>query len=140
MPHEVSNSRIAVIAARTVFRAYESFATRFVVITERARSRFENRDVDGIRTDSRQRLDLYKGVVDRLEEKIRDLLGSRVENEKVWASIKAVFSAYSSERPDWDIAETFFNSMTRRIFATRGVNEDITRFKHSRKLAVIEIS
>ncbi|NND72800.1 MAG: bifunctional isocitrate dehydrogenase kinase/phosphatase [Rhodothermales bacterium] len=121
----LSNSRIAVVAARKIFRAYESFNTRFTVITERARARFEARDVDGMRLDSRQRLDLYKGVVDRVEVKVRELLGDRIENEKVWASIKAVFSAYSSEREDWDIAETFFNSVTRRIFSTRGVNEDI---------------
>ena len=118
MNDDVSNSRIAVQAARTVFRAYESFTTRFTVLTERARSRFENQDVEGMRADSRQRLDLYKGVVDRVEEKLRGILESRIENEKTWASTKAVFSAYSSEREDWDIAETFFNSMTRRIFST----------------------
>ena len=125
MPANLSNSRIAIVAARTIFRAYESFNTRFTVITQRAKSRFENNDVQNMLRDSRQRLDLYKGVIDRVEAKVRDLLGPRIENEKVWASIKAVFSAYSSERQDWDIAETFFNSVTRRIFATQGVNEDI---------------
>lgn len=125
MTAPVPNSRLALSAARTIFRSYESYHTRFTVVTQRAQNRFETGDVQGMLRDSRQRLDIYKSVIDRLESKVRDLLTDRVENEKLWSSIKAVFSAYSSERQDWDIAETFFNSVTRRIFSTRGVNEDI---------------
>lgn len=125
MSNPLPNSRIALSAARTIFRSYESYSTRFTVITQRARNRFESGDVQEMLRDSRQRLDIYNAVIDRVEAKIRSLLSDRIENEKLWSSIKAVFSAYSSERQDWDIAETFFNSVTRRIFATRGVNEDI---------------
>jgi isocitrate dehydrogenase kinase/phosphatase len=43
----------------------------------------------------------------------------------VWASIKAVYSGLIAESGDWEIAETFFNSITRRIFATVGVDPHI---------------
>src|SRR5438067_11257894 len=39
--------------------------------------------------------------------------------------MKAVFSGMIGGRQDWDLAETFFNSLTRRIFATAGVDQNI---------------
>jgi isocitrate dehydrogenase kinase/phosphatase len=39
--------------------------------------------------------------------------------------MKAVYSGIISERDDWELAETFFNSTTRRIFTTVGVDEQI---------------
>jgi isocitrate dehydrogenase kinase/phosphatase len=39
--------------------------------------------------------------------------------------MKAVYSGLIAERDDWEVAETFFNSTTRRIFATVGVDPRI---------------
>jgi isocitrate dehydrogenase kinase/phosphatase len=39
--------------------------------------------------------------------------------------MKAVFSGFITERDDWELAETFFNSVTRRIFTTVGVDHQI---------------
>ena len=48
----------------------------------------------------------------------------------VWVSTKAVYSGLIHERDDCEIAETFFNSVTRRIFTTVGVDEEI-EFVHT---------
>lgn len=106
-------------------RSYETFTTRHAVITQRAQRRFELADYAGIRDDSRQRLLLYRQVVDRLVEKVRQILGPRSGDALTWAAMKAVYSTLASGRPDWNIAETFFNSLSRRHFTTVGVNEDI---------------
>jgi len=39
--------------------------------------------------------------------------------------MKAVYSGLIAQRDDWEIAETFFNSVTRRIFTTVGVDHQI---------------
>lgn len=39
--------------------------------------------------------------------------------------MKAVYSGLIANRDDWELAETFFNSVTRRIFATVGVDPQI---------------
>ena len=39
--------------------------------------------------------------------------------------MKAVYSGLIAGRDDWEVAETFFNSVTRRIFTTVGVDHQI---------------
>jgi isocitrate dehydrogenase kinase/phosphatase len=48
-----------------------------------------------------------------------------VTDRLVWAALKAVYSGMIAGREDWELAETFFNSVTRRIFATVGVDRNI---------------
>src|SRR5690606_35319369 len=75
--------------------------------------------------DARERLDLYERVARRAADSIRDLLENRTKDQMVWAGMKAVYSGLIMERHDWELAETFFNSVTRRIFTTVGVDPRI---------------
>ncbi|HFE66212.1 MAG TPA: bifunctional isocitrate dehydrogenase kinase/phosphatase, partial [Chloroflexi bacterium] len=64
-------------------------------------------------------------VIDRVVDDIRSLLDDRLMEKLVWASMKAVYSTLIARHEDWEIAETFFNSVTRRIFSTVGVDPQI---------------
>jgi isocitrate dehydrogenase kinase/phosphatase len=118
-------SRLANVGAAAIFSAYFEYDQRFRAITQRARWRFETRDWHGMHADSRERLDLYRELVDRVVDEICRLLAERVQEPLVWASMKAVYSGQIAPRDDWEVAETFFNSVTRRIFATVGVDPRI---------------
>ena len=39
--------------------------------------------------------------------------------------MKAVYSSLIATSTEWEIAESFFNSLTRRVFATEGVDQAI---------------
>src|SRR4051812_21080787 len=52
-------------------------------------------------------------------------MDERIDDRAVWSATKAVYSAHISQSQRWDIAESFFNSLTRRVFATEGVNAAI---------------
>ena len=80
--------------------------------------------------DSAERLGVYEGAVDQIVARVRELLKERTGSRLMWVSIKAVYSGLINDRGDWEIAETFFNSVTRRIFDTVGVDEEI-EFVHS---------
>ena len=80
--------------------------------------------------DSTARLGVYEATVDQIVARIRELLEDRVRSRLVWVSIKAVYSGLITDHDDCEIAETFFNSITRRIFDTVGVDEEI-EFVHS---------
>jgi isocitrate dehydrogenase kinase/phosphatase len=121
----LSDSRLANLGAKAIFDAFETYQSQFKAITQRAKTRFEARDWHGMQTDATERLDLYKVVIDQIEAGIRDLLAERLTEKLVWASMKAVYSGLISPRDDWDLAETFFNSVTRRIFTTVGVDAQI---------------
>lgn len=121
----MSISRLANLVANAIYDAYDAYCRQFTAITRRAKTRFEERDWPGMQADAAERLDLYTKIVNATVAEIRHLLADRVEQKLVWASLKAVYSGLIADRGDWELAETFYNSLTRRIFATVGVDPDI---------------
>jgi len=125
MTQALTNSQLSYQGANAIRKAFKTYRTRFKEITERAQSRFLDRDWQAMRTEATQRLELYRDAVDRIETVIRQLLADRVQDRPIWADIKAVYSATRVRNDDWELAETFFNSTTRRIFSTVGVDSKI---------------
>ncbi len=125
MSRRLTDSRLANIGAQTIQTAYVTLHDQFQAITERAKYRFDTQDWAGLRADAAERLGLYRRIVDLVEGSIRHLLGERVADPFIWAGMKAVYSGLIADRDDWDLAETFFNSATRRIFTTVGVDHRI---------------
>lgn len=125
MNQRLTDSRLANIGARTIQTAYITYKDQFQSITAQARDRFDTQDWAGLQADAAERLGLYRRIVDLAEGAIRDLLNDRLDDKLIWASMKAVYSSLIAERDDWELAETFFNSVTRRIFTTVGVDHQI---------------
>lgn len=125
MPQQVTTSRLANTISRAMRRAFDQYQANFREITSRARNRFEHRDWHGMQADSAERLEVYANAVDQIVARIHELLEDRTHSRPVWMAIKAVYSGLIDERDDWEIAETFFNSVTRRIFTTVGVDNEI---------------
>ncbi len=122
---QFTDSRLANMVAHAIFDSFEVYRTEFWVHTRRARQLFEARDWRGGQQNARARLDLYRRVVDDLERTIRAMLGEKVMSRMIWAGAKAVYSGLIVACDDWEQAETFFNSATRRVFTTVGVDEHI---------------
>lgn len=125
MVQRLTDSRLANLGATAIHEAFNRYQARFKAITRQAEARFQNRDWRGMQTDAVERLDLYRAVLDQIVSEIRGLLDDRLNNKLVWASMKAVYSSLILGHHDWEIAETFFNSVSRRIFATIGVDPQI---------------
>ena len=121
----LTDSRLANVAARQICDGFERYGRRFRKITCQAQKRFEEKDWQSQRADTQERLDLYQLMVDSVVVMVRNLLGERLTNKLVWASMKAVYSGLIADMADWELAETFFNSVTRRIFTTVGVDPQI---------------
>ncbi len=122
---DLSASRLANLAAGAVVEAFDRHQEAFAAIGRRARGRFERRDWSGAVQDAAERLDLYGCAIDEVESRVRATLGTRESDRLVWAGMKAVYSGLIAGRQDWELAETFFNSVTRRVFATVGVDRNI---------------
>jgi len=130
MPERVTVSRLANTIAKSIRRAFSQSQDEFCEITARAFDRFVKRDWHSMQADSAERLDVYSRAVERIAQRCRELLEDRAHSRPVWMSIKAVYSGLIDRRSDFEIAETFFNSVTRRIFTTVGVDNDI-EFVHT---------
>ncbi len=121
----LTDSRLAARCAEIAQHAFFDYQTRFNVITRRARERFLAGDWAGSFDDAAERLHSYNDVLDSLTNRIRKLMGARLPEHSIWTGIKAVYSSLIASSPAWEIAETFFNSLTRRVFATAGVDQAI---------------
>jgi cobalt-zinc-cadmium resistance protein CzcA len=64
-------------------------------------------------------------VLDGLTNRIIDLMGARLQERAIWQATKAVYSSLIAQSIRFEIAESFFNSLTRRVFATEGVDQAI---------------
>jgi isocitrate dehydrogenase kinase/phosphatase len=124
-PAPITDSRLAALCAQKTHQAFLDYRKCFQVITRRARERFLRRDFAGAYADAAERLQLYGNVLAGLTSNIEDLMGPRLGERSVWTAIKAVYSALIAQSSGWEIAESFFNSLTRRVFATAGVDQAI---------------
>src|ERR1039457_6548190 len=121
----LTGSRLAALCAQTTERAFLKYQERFYAINARARERFLARDWPAVFVDAAERLHLYGSVMDDLTGEIANLIGDRLSERSIWTAIKAVYSSLIAQSPAWEIAESFFNSLTRRVFATEGVDQAI---------------
>ena len=109
-------------SAALIHDAYVAYNEGFREITRRASARFAARDWHGLRADALERLELYRKILDPAVEGLTALLGPRLSDKSVWTSMKEAFAAAARDRVDIELAETFFNSASRRIFHTVGVD------------------
>ena len=113
---------VARLCATLIRAAFDFYREEFSRITRRAPLRFERRDWAGIQADSVERLDLYGRIVSRLVDQLQPLVGERIHDRSFWAPLKRAYAALLAGGPNLELAETFFNSVTRRVFETVGVD------------------
>ncbi|MFP4073580.1 MAG: bifunctional isocitrate dehydrogenase kinase/phosphatase [Actinomycetota bacterium] len=121
----LSDSRLSNFTAARILEGFEDYVARFRAFNTRAPKRFAEGDWRGMQADAVGRLRIYSRVVARAVEDISKMLGPRTDDPMLWIAIKAVYSGLIVDRQDWELAETFHNSITRQIFDTVGVDERI---------------
>jgi isocitrate dehydrogenase kinase/phosphatase len=119
--HSLAASR----GAAVVERAYEAYLDEFRRITRRAAGRHERREWQGIQQDARDRLDLHGTFVTRAIVELHDELGPPAASRPVWMEAKGAYVEAVGDRADYELAQTFFNSVTRRLFSTVGVDPGV---------------
>ncbi|MEZ0335928.1 MAG: bifunctional isocitrate dehydrogenase kinase/phosphatase [Gemmatimonadales bacterium] len=117
--------REVVAAVRAIDGAWSRYVVGFEEITLRARERFERRAWLAAQSDATERLTLYRVHLDAAVADVRDILGDAVMERTLWAAVKALHATGNRDRADAELAQTFFNSVTRRIFSTVGVDPGI---------------
>jgi len=104
---------------------FEDYNAEFTRITRKAARRFIERDWHAGRADAVKRIELYEQHVSGAIEALRQELGDRTHDRELWVEIKRRFEDQIVNLPDSDFYRTFLNSITRDLFATVGVDEQI---------------
>ena len=125
MSHATVTADLLQQAADTIYRGFEDYHDRFRAITRRAKSRFEHRDWHGIGRDTRERFTYHPQALDHTLDLLRELLGDAVDELEVWSRLKEAYAEAILGRDDFELAQTFFNSLTRRLHPHAGVDPRI---------------
>jgi isocitrate dehydrogenase kinase/phosphatase len=104
---------------------FEDYNAEFARITRRAARHFVARDWQLARADAVQRIELYEKHVSSAISGLREELGAALHDRELWVEIKRLFDQQIALLPDSDFYRTFLNSITREVFATIGVDEQI---------------
>ncbi len=118
-------SRVIAAAADLLAMAFEDYNASFSDITRRARRRFERHDRLGMQADSVTRLALYDSAVEEAIGRLEQRLAERLFSRTLWRDIRARYGELIERQLDAELYKTFFNTISRRLFKTRGVDPAI---------------
>ena len=123
----ISQEEIAAESARRVEEAFETYRNEFKSVTRRASDNFVNRRYSSQQIDAQIRLLLHRQSVNVCVETIKDLLSGLDETmrREVWVDARHLFAQSIAWRSDSELAETHFNSVTRRVFPMVGFDDDL---------------
>jgi len=111
--------------ADTIHSGFVDYIAGFNLISRRARSHFEKLEWSLQEADATERLNLHNEHVWKTVGLVEDLLGEQPDRRGEWRSARGHFKHRIAERSDMVLAETYFNSVTRRVFTTIGVDNDV---------------
>lgn len=112
-------------AAALILDAFLDYNGRFADVTRRAQRHFERRNWRHAQRDSALRIDLYDVCVSETLGRLELLLDDRVRSRPLWASMRGEYAALVEPLLDKELTKTFFNTLSRRFFHTRGVDDTI---------------
>ncbi|HEY1314922.1 MAG TPA: bifunctional isocitrate dehydrogenase kinase/phosphatase [Steroidobacteraceae bacterium] len=104
------------------FRLYNE---EFGRITRRAALNFLAEDWQTAQQDAVARIELYEQRVARSVAALAAQLQAKCNDVALWIDIKRAYELIVARRPDSDFYRTFFNSVTRDLFGTVGVNPEV---------------
>ena len=111
--------------AGVIYAGWERYREEFRSITRRALQRFETRAWGAGRADAAERLSLYARVVGEVQAELGQMFGEALTDPTTWRPLRPLFAEAIADRGDADLAETFFNSVTRHVLDTVGVDPSI---------------
>ena len=110
--------------ARILYERFEAFHSEFIAVTARAEGRFLARDWHGHRQDAAERLNLHTdAVLDTVETCRTRLPGTG--GRQAWIDAQRRYVEIVTRRGDMELAETFYNSVTRRLFGIVGLDREL---------------
>jgi len=111
--------------AAEIAEHFRSYNEEFGRITRRAALNFLAEDWQAAQRDAVARIELYEQRVTRCAQAVAGELKPQLGNTALWTEIKRAYEILVARRPDSDFYRTFFNSVTRDLFGTVGVNPEV---------------
>ena len=125
MPDAANVSSLAPRVAAVIHDGFEDYHARFAAITSRARLRFQQRQWAQARQDAVERIALYDQCIATCLDRLRRLADEAIGTRALWLQVHADYAALIEGQIDAELYKTFYNTLARRLFATRGVDPQV---------------
>ena len=97
--------------SRVILNGFYAYFAEFENITLAARTRFEQAEWSSMQEISSRRIDVYKETVMETLGVARHIAGEQIENLRFWAETRAIYAKLVQGMTNFEIAETFYNSI-----------------------------
>lgn len=111
--------------ASLIHEGFDTFYAAFMRLTRGARRYFDADDWLQLQEHQQRRIDLYQQYVGRTLASLTPLTSRYPQDMKLWEQAHEIYAGLAAPRIDVEVAETFFNAITRKIFNTEGVHPAI---------------
>ena len=110
--------------ARTILNGFTAYFAEFENITLSARTRFENAEWRATQEASMRRIDIYKLQVLETIDVVEYIAQDRLHDLDFWAETREIYAELVGGMTNFEIAETFYNSIFNAVFEHRWIRDD----------------
>jgi isocitrate dehydrogenase kinase/phosphatase len=110
--------------ARVILNGFYAYFAEFENITLAARTRFEQAEWTSMQDFSSRRIDIYKETVMETLAVARHIAGDQIEELTFWADTRALYAELVKGMTNFEIAETFYNSIFNSHFGHRSIRNE----------------
>ena len=111
--------------AKTILNGFRSYFADYLNATLSAKARFEKADWQGVQEANVERLELYKQKVAQTVQYLGMVTNKDIADLSLWAEAKSAYTQLVFNFPNFEIAETFFNSVFGDIHDHGKISDDI---------------
>lgn len=112
--------------AKVIINGFRSQFADHLNITLAAKTRFEQQDWHWVQKANEERLELYQKKVKQTVDFLHLVTSKDLTDLELWRNAKIAYSRLVFNFPNFEIAETFFNSVFCQIMGHRYVTDDVT--------------
>lgn len=110
--------------ARVILNGFYAYFAEFENITLAARTRFEQAQWPRMAEVSSRRIDIYKETVMETLSVARQIAGEQINDLGFWSATRSIYASLVQGKTNFEIAETFYNSIFNSHFGHRGIRNE----------------
>lgn len=110
--------------AYLVIAGFDKSFRRFLTITRTAQSRFEKCQWAESVRDNKERINTYEEYLSDIVVEIYQRIHPHAQHDAFWLDTKNAYTKLIANHPQFELAETFYNSVIGRVFKHKKIDND----------------
>lgn len=120
-----ANNNSTYALAYLILKGFEKSFRRFSNISAGAKQRFEHCNWSACQQASKNRIDQYEKSLNETVSELYLRIEPHAQSNNFWQSLKQNFVSFLENHPQFELAETFYNSVVGRIFKHQRIEQDM---------------